>query len=79
MSDIDPQIVQPSPVPLTYAVETISSPQGNVIRLRIYTPTGAFFIFLTPKDAIAMGKQISHQGSQAAIGLMLPPSVNGHG
>ncbi len=41
--------------------------------------TGAFFVFLTPKDAIAMGKQISHQGSQAAIGLMLPPSVNGHG
>ena len=46
MSDIDPQIVQPSPVPLTYAVETISAPQGNVIRLRIYTPTGAFFVFL---------------------------------
>ena len=74
-----PQVVSPAPVPTTLNLSTVQTPHGNLVCLRIFSPTGTAVYFFEPNSAIKAGEMLAREGEQARTGLVLPPGLNGHG
>jgi hypothetical protein len=65
------QVVQPSPVPLSFMVEPVQGMTPPTIALRIFGPTGQSIFFVPADNAKTIAEQITRAAAQARLGLTI--------
>lgn len=76
-----PQVVQPQPVPQTFVVQVINTPDAAMlVALQVMSPTGSHVSFLSADDALALAAQIEQAATHARTGLIVAGAMpNGNG
>jgi hypothetical protein len=64
--------VQVQPVPLSFTVQVMTTPTGNLVVLVVNSPMGQNVLFLDPDAAITVGGLLRSSGKQAKSGLAVP-------
>ena len=62
-----PITVNPAPVPVQVVVEQASGPQGTVVVLRFFSPTGQTVFFLSPDDAKSIANMIQQRATSVIL------------
>lgn len=76
-----PQVVQPQPVPQTFVVQVINTPDMTMlVALQVMSPTGSHVSFLSADDAMSLAAQIEQAATHARTGLIVAGHMpNGNG
>lgn len=65
------QVIKPSPVPLTFRLDTVRVATKDAVVLRVFSPTGQSVYFLDPDQADALGKSLCAASLRAKTGLVI--------
>jgi hypothetical protein len=68
------QAIPPMPVPMAVSFDTLNAPDSGdpLVEMRIETPLGVLFFYLTPNSAIDVGNKSKKAGQDATAKLTKP-------
>ncbi len=67
-----PPAIPAQPVPTQILIAQVRSPQGALVVLQAVTPVGVAVYFLDADAAIRVGGMLTHFGTAAKAGIILP-------